>query len=134
MGNRLDEYLSNHFPTFDFFQYYFDRSLYRIRFEVGDDTYEGDDLKIYLQGAYARSIQLFKELHAPTDDLILILINSEYRRTLPNKRKKLNFFQRYLKNRQLLKRLSCRTVAHPDFNPEDSVDADLTLFPCLPIH
>ncbi|NTU28651.1 DUF3885 domain-containing protein [Brevibacillus sp. HB1.1] len=114
----LPEYLHHTFPTLMLRPPLFYNWDIGIRFELGvnydyHDVYENCP---YLQGVNSRAITLFKTLHAPKDDIYIVVDVNDFGDGRAFNRK-LNAFSKYVKNKSLLYKLRQNTI--PYVFPED---------------
>ncbi|MBG9945379.1 DUF3885 domain-containing protein [Brevibacillus formosus] len=122
----LQEYLHHTFPTLMLRPPLFYSWDIGIRFELGVDynyhnVYENGP---YLQGVYTRAITLCKTLHAPTDDIYIVVDVNDFGDGRAFKRK-LNVFSKYVKNKSLLYNLQQHTIPYV-FPEDDENEAYLT--------
>lgn len=117
----LDDFMMNSFPGLKLGSPLFYSWDASIRFELGvnKSPVSIHENPLYLQGAYRRAIDLFEALHAPEDEIYLVVdvhdFGSGY--TL---RRKLNVFSKYVKKKSALLRLQHEN--RPYIYPEDDED------------
>ncbi|ARD48652.1 DUF3885 domain-containing protein [Sporosarcina sp. P33] len=114
----LNECMMNKFPGLKLGSplfYSWDTSL---RFELGvnESSVSIHENPLYLQGVYRRAIDLFEALHAPEDELYLVVDAHDFGKGYALGRK-LNVFAKYVKDHSVLRRLQHESL--PYIYPED---------------
>ncbi|WJY27334.1 DUF3885 domain-containing protein [Sporosarcina trichiuri] len=107
----LQDKMSRQFPGLELRKPLFYSWPVGIRFELGvsDGTTSIHDQPAYLPGVYHRAIDLFEALHAPEDDLYIVVDVHEFNSSHAQRRK-LNVFAKYVKERSVLYRLRQDTL------------------------
>lgn len=106
MTSSLDRYLNEKFPGLKLESPLFYNADIGIRFEIGDPEPSASDEE-YREQVHFRSTQLFKNAHSDSDELFIVLFLDLQRKSKPYK---LNVFNRGVKNKNILKNLSCKSI------------------------
>lgn len=107
----IDKYLNDEFPDLKIESPLFYNAAIGIRFEIGDpDPYVSDER--YREQVHYRSTQLFKATHNENDDIYIILYLDIKRKH--NKTHKLKVFRNGVKDKNILRNLSCKSIVQSD--------------------
>ncbi|BBH22052.1 hypothetical protein Back11_33970 [Paenibacillus baekrokdamisoli] len=116
MTFSIDEYLQDKFPTLKLESPLFYNAAIGLRFEIGNPDPSVSDEK-YREQVRFRSTELFKNTHNDNDDIYIVLylyLNRKHGKT-----HKLNVFRKGVKNKRVLRNLSCESIVHSDEEDED---------------
>ncbi|NOU93231.1 DUF3885 domain-containing protein [Paenibacillus sp. LMG 31456] len=98
-------YMKEHFTQINTYPFYIYHQVPSwIRFELGLPGLWKENKELYLNHVYKRSKTIFEEMNEPLDDIFLLVIKYGDL-TNKNKYKKLKIFDKYLKDKELLKGL-----------------------------
>ncbi|MEK6992119.1 DUF3885 domain-containing protein [Paenibacillus sp. FSL K6-1566] len=99
----IQNYLNERFPGLSLRTGIFNSWSYGIRFELGDPTMNDIDHDLYMNQVYLRAVSVFKHLFPLNDEIYLCayVLNED-----SIKIQKVNFFKKYVKTKELLKKLS----------------------------
>lgn len=117
----LNDFMKNNFPDLELQSPLFYSWDASIRFELGVNESPGSihENPLYLQGVYRRAIDLFETLHAPEDELYLVVDVHDFGKEHALRRK-LNVFAKYVGKKSALRRLQHEN--RPYIYPEDDDD------------
>jgi len=117
----LNDFMMNSFPGLKLGSPLFYSWDASIRFELGvnESSVSIHENPLYLQGVYRRAIDLFEALHAPEDELYLVVDVHDFGKRYALRRK-LNVFAKYVKKNSALRRLQHEN--RPYIYPEDDED------------
>lgn len=108
-------FMTNNFPGLKLASPLFYSWNASIRFELGvnESSVSIHENPLYLQGVYRRAIDLFEALHAPEDELYLVVDVHDFGEGYVLQRK-LNVFAKYVKEHPLLYRLQHESYTEDD--------------------
>ena len=117
----LDDFMKKRFPGLKLGSPLFYAWNVSIRFELGvnDSPVSIHENPFYLQGVYRRAIDLFEALHAPEDEMYLVVDVHDFG-SGHALRRKLNVFAKYVKKNAVLRRLQHenRSYIYPEDDEE----------------
>lgn len=114
---NITDYLNAKFPGLSLEPPLFYGWKTAIRFELGDPELFGIDGEHYLERVYVRAAELFKALHHPEDDIVLVA-DASFAKVSKGQAHKLNLYQRYIKNKKILRHIRMEMI------PDDSDESD----------
>ncbi|MDO3410592.1 DUF3885 domain-containing protein [Saccharibacillus sp. CPCC 101409] len=117
----LNEYLTNHFPDLTLTPPLFYNSRVSIRFELGDPPVFWVNKAAYMKRVYGRAIELFRALHDPEDEVLLVT-HAYFWNKPKNRVKHLNLYRKYIKNKASIKALRLEVVPDDDCEPGEVPD------------
>lgn len=124
---NMTDYLNINFPGLSLEPPLFYSWESALRFELGDPGLFDIDGEHYLERVYFRAIELFKELHHPNDDVILVT-DAYFANVAKGRVHKLNLYQRFIKNKKILRHIRIEVI------PDESDESDTSIGPPFYIH
>jgi hypothetical protein len=117
----LNDFMSENFPSLELRPPLFYCWEIGIRFELGVEWKREYDYpnSLYVQAVYKRAITLFDFIHAPTDEILIVIDVNDFDKG-KNLRRKLKNYSPYLNEKSLLNRLHHKII--PYIFPEDDED------------
>lgn len=123
MTASLDRYLNDKFPGLKLESPLFYNADIGIRFEIGDPDPLVSDEK-YREQVRFRTTQLFKNVHSDSDEIYIVLLRGVKRNRKPLR---IKVFNKGVKSRGILKKLSCSSIEISDEEDDEWVTSRYVL-------
>ncbi len=117
----LSDFMENNFQDLVLYPPLFYSWDIGIRFELGDPEISSVQDPQYIPQVYDRALELYRALHHQDDDLFVV--TTAYFAHVPkHQAKKLNLYKRYIKDKQILKKLRLEVVPDIGVDPGEVPD------------
>lgn len=106
----INEYMSEKFPGLKLITPLFYNWEIGIRFELGDPDENNE--KIYMERVYDRSLSIFKSLHSPNDEVIIVANVHHAGEENSLRRRRVKIFNHYIKSKDVLLKLKHTVIPY----------------------